>query len=92
MMAAKDAFGEELRSYRDRGEKTEIVERDDGYISASPNIPMYFAPFRDWADADREAIGFVRGRVLDVGCGAGRVARTLDRDRPGYFVVLEKRR
>jgi hypothetical protein len=57
-----------------RGEATvEIVERDDGFIEATAGPGLYFAPFRRWPGVDRRAMRFVRGRVLDVGCGAGRV-------------------
>ena len=53
----------------------EIVERDDGFIMASGIGPAaYFAPFRRWPKAERQAMRYVRGRVLDVGCGPGRVA------------------
>ena len=32
----------------------------------------YFAPYRKWPAIERTAMRYVRGRVLDVGCGAGR--------------------
>jgi cyclopropane fatty-acyl-phospholipid synthase-like methyltransferase len=52
----------------------EIIERDDGLVTASPNNPLgYFANFPDWPTQQQEAMGYVRGRTLDVGCGAGRV-------------------
>jgi 2-polyprenyl-3-methyl-5-hydroxy-6-metoxy-1,4-benzoquinol methylase len=33
----------------------------------------YLAPFRSRRPQERRAMRFVRGRVLDLGCGAGRV-------------------
>lgn len=52
----------------------EVIERDDGFISTSAGAPAYFAPFELWPAHQRRAIRFARGRVLDVGCGAGRAA------------------
>jgi SAM-dependent methyltransferase len=53
----------------------EVIERDDGLIDPSDVAPgLYFSRFRDWPRAERKAIRFAKGRVLDVGCGAGRVA------------------
>src|SRR5439155_25169192 len=44
-----------------------------------------FSPFRRWPKAERAAMRYVRGRVLDVGCGAGRVALHLQ--ERGHDVV-----
>lgn len=65
-----DAFGQALLA----GER-ELVERDDGFLSVS--MLDYFAPVRRWAPVERRALRWVRGRVLDVGVGAGRVALEL---------------
>jgi SAM-dependent methyltransferase len=70
-----DAFGELLRAYVRDGTGLEIVERDDGFISASQLGPAaYLAPYRRWLSVERRAIRFARGRALDVGAGGGRVA------------------
>jgi SAM-dependent methyltransferase len=59
----------------ERGDVEEIVERDDGFVMASRFGPAgYLAPYRRWPSRQRRAMRLVRGRVLDVGCGAGRVA------------------
>src|SRR5262245_66440757 len=64
----------------------EIVEREDGFINASVTGPaMYFAPFRRWPAHHRAAMRLVRGRVLDVGAGAGRVSLHLQ--ERGHDVV-----
>lgn len=64
-----------LDALDDRGAEHEIVERDDGLLEVvSLN---YFAPVRRWPAVERRALRSVRGRVLDVGCGGGRVALEL---------------
>jgi hypothetical protein len=50
------------------------VERDDGFIDIGAGPEVYLAPFEDWPSPERQAMRYVRGRVVDVGCGAGRVA------------------
>ena len=70
----QDAHGRVVHDLNRGIEATEIVERDDGWIGATPGPTLYLAPFRAWPKHEREAMRFVRGRVLDVGCSAGRVA------------------
>jgi SAM-dependent methyltransferase len=68
-----DAFGRMLLDALAGQSVVEIVERDDGFISTT-RTPFYFEPFRRWPAHHRRAMRLVRGRVLDVGAGAGRVA------------------
>lgn len=63
----------------------EIVERDDGFIAPSPRPSLYLASYRKWPKHERAAMRYVHGRVLDVGCGAGRACLYLQ-DR-GHGVV-----
>lgn len=81
----QDAYGAELRTFLKTGAKIEIVERDDGYIDYNEGIPYYFAPYEEWADYEKEAIEYAFGSVVDVGCGAGRVALHLQ--NKGFFVI-----
>lgn len=73
--ADRDAFGHMLMDYHQTGEAVEIIEREDGYMDASKmGPPVYFAPFEDWSGHLREAVTrLAPGRVLDLGCGAGRL-------------------
>jgi SAM-dependent methyltransferase len=77
-----DAFGEMLLAeLEDRkagggGSVTEIVERDDGFIHAGP-ASRYFARPDEWAPFEHQALDLATGRVVDVGCGAGRFALAL---------------
>ena len=69
----QDAYGHAIADYLRGQPATEIVEREDGLITNSIGAFAYFAPYERWSDYERKAIRFAHGRVLDVGCGAGRV-------------------
>jgi SAM-dependent methyltransferase len=75
-----DSFGALVQAWH-AGERGlhEVIERDDGYIDTSAGPQAYFEPLRRWPAVDRRALRFARGRVLDVGVGAGRVALELQR-------------
>jgi len=74
-----DAFGLLLESIeRGRKEHVEIVERDDGTFFTGGGW-HYVAPFREWPAVEKRALRLARGRVLDLGCGPGRVLLELQR-------------
>ena len=70
----EDGYGRVISAYYRGQTVREIVERDDGWFAVSSGGPAYFAEFMDWPARQRQALRFVNGRVLDVGCGSGRVA------------------
>lgn len=70
----QDAFGHALYDYQQGdGDAHSIIERDDGFFDVD-GPKHYFASFQEWPPRQQQAMGLVRGRVLDVGCGAGRHA------------------
>ena len=71
---AQDAYGREMWDYLEGKNEFEVVERDDGFIDASNGPKLYCAPYREWPAHYKTALRLARGRVLDVGCGAGRHA------------------
>jgi SAM-dependent methyltransferase len=56
------------------GTDPEVHEREDGYLEVGAGPELYVAGFEDWPAPEQRAMSKVRGRALDVGCGAGRVA------------------
>ena len=69
----QDAYGHLISDYHKGRENVEIVERVDGFIDTSRLGPLnYFAEYKDWAEHQRLAMASATGRVLDIGCGAGR--------------------
>jgi SAM-dependent methyltransferase len=70
----QDAFGLLLQDYLHGEPGIELVERDDGFVGSAGNPSQYFAPFDTWPAHEQAAMVWARGRVLDIGCGAGRHA------------------
>jgi SAM-dependent methyltransferase len=84
-----DAYGNLLWDFYQGESVTEIVERDDGHLAAAPGPnggpQVYFSTYKSWSFIEKAAMHLVRGRVLDIGCGAGR--HSLHLQARGHAVV-----
>jgi SAM-dependent methyltransferase len=69
----EDAFGQALFAQYNKRKSYEIIEREDGYVDCTP-CEFYFTEYSEWPSIEKEALDYVSGRVLDIGCGAGRHA------------------
>jgi ubiquinone/menaquinone biosynthesis C-methylase UbiE len=67
----EDAFGHALLAVHKGEEVNETIERDDGFFD-SMSTRGYFSDYEAWSQIEQKAMRFVKGRVLDIGCGAGR--------------------
>lgn len=81
----QDAYGHGVLDHLEGNAWIEVVERDDGAIAPDAGPAGYFAEPRKWPAFEKQALRLVRGRVLDVGAGAGRVALYLQ--ERGHDVV-----
>lgn len=68
----QDAYGHEIYDYFKGIRNFEIVERDDSYFEVTAGARAYLSEYKDWPSHEKEAIKYAKGRVLDIGCGAGR--------------------
>lgn len=68
---SQDAHGHIMHDCLKGGAPIEIIERDDGYFDASDG-KVYLSTHDEWPQVQKEALRHARGRVLDIGCGAGR--------------------
>ncbi|MDE3088873.1 MAG: class I SAM-dependent methyltransferase [Chloroflexota bacterium] len=73
-----DFFADALWQYHETGRADLRIERDDGYTSRE-DVAWYFTTPREFPSHEKAALRFARGRVLDVGCGAGRHALGLQK-------------
>lgn len=71
-----DAFGQSLWDAHRQGSAWHVIEREDGYVDPC-DAAAYFRPPARWGNHERQALRLARGRVLDIGCGAGRHALVL---------------
>ena len=81
----EDAIGQAMLDHFEGRGGEEIVERDDGFILATDGPADYLALYEAWPAVEQQAMDLVQGRVLDVGCGAGRGALVLQ--ERGHEVV-----
>ena len=73
-----DALGAALLAQLEEGGDAgrHIVERDDGCVSSDP-ADLYFLEPAEWFAVEASVPSRARGRVLDIGAGAGRFATEL---------------
>ena len=77
-MKPGDAFGMALEARLQDRPSGHLIERDDGNVDWM-TADYYFGNYADWRSHEKSAVAYARGRVLDVGCGAGRHALHLQR-------------
>lgn len=80
-----DAFGRLLLDHMAGSAGQLLLELDDGRSGPALPAEVFFTGFGEWPAAERRVFESVRGRVLDVGCGAGR--HSLEARRRGFDVV-----
>lgn len=73
MKITEDAYGKQLLAqYHSETPTAEIIEREDNYIDTGSEAGLYFFEYDQWSPLEQQAIKRAKGRVLDIGCGAGR--------------------
>ena len=67
-----DAWSEIMKDAADGVSGEYYIERDDGR-EENLKVSDYTRLFPEWSEPERLALKHVKGRVLDIGCGTGRV-------------------
>ncbi len=87
VLNSKDAYGQQLWEHFNDHEVKEIIERDDGFIDVNHNPLNYFAEYSQWPEIQKKAVKLVRGKTIDIGGGAGRVALYLQEKNIDVLVI-----
>lgn len=74
MKLINDIYGQEVWSHFQGTSAHEFLEREDGFKWPPENVEVYFYKYSKWSPDEKMAIHFAKGRILDVGAGAGRVS------------------
>lgn len=82
-----DPFGQALRDHHHGRPARITLRRDDGLVTEQ-DAAVYFAGPEAWDPGEAEALKLTHGRVLDIGCGAGRHAVVLQ-ERGLHVVGLD---
>ncbi len=77
-MKPTDLFADALWKLYETGRVTLHVEREDGYRDTE-DLGWYLTNYAGFPKYEKQALKYARGRVLDIGCGAGRHALVLQR-------------
>ncbi|MCK5038934.1 MAG: class I SAM-dependent methyltransferase [Thermoplasmata archaeon] len=70
----EDAQGHAIYDRWKGKEVREIIEREDGYLDATDGPEQYLSEYKDWPLHEKKAMKLAKGKVLDIGSGAGRHA------------------
>jgi len=73
----QDAFGHAAQDHHRGKPAYEIIERSDGLFAISGGPAVYLSGYASWRAHEKAALEHARGRVLDIGCNAGRHALLL---------------
>lgn len=68
-----EIFGDAVRDYHQGKDPVVKIIRDDGYVD-DDNTEGYFRSYEEFDSFEKKALEHVKGKVLDVGCGPGRMA------------------
>lgn len=69
----EDLFGQALEDYLNGRRYKLKMERDDGFLDEQ-NMAFYFKEFDEFPESEKKGLRYAKGRVLDIGVGAGRAA------------------
>ncbi|UZH56020.1 methyltransferase domain-containing protein [Salinimicrobium tongyeongense] len=76
-----DIFGKAFIAYFENGDNTDIVVHSPDFDDDVIPVPYLFRKYKEMPRLEQKALQLCRGKVLDVGCGAGSHALYLQQER-----------
>lgn len=77
----KDIFGTAIKAFYKENDPTDIIVHSPDFDDDIIPIDYLFRAFEDMPGVEQKALDLCRGKVLDVGCGAGSHALFLQNER-----------
>lgn len=66
-----DIFGKAIKAYFETGDEEDILVHSPDFDDDVIPVPYLFRNFKEMPSLEKKALNLSKGRVLDVGCGAG---------------------
>lgn len=97
----KDIFGKAIKAYYEKGENEPIIVHSPDFEDDEISPEYLFRDYEAMPEIEQKALNLCKGRVLDVGCGAGSHALYLQNSKnlnvkaidtsPGSVEIARKR-
>lgn len=76
-----DIFGKAITAYHESGDKEDIIVHSPDFDDDVIPVPYLFRSYKEMPELEQKALRACRGKVLDVGCGAGSHSLYLQEER-----------
>ena len=76
-----DIFGKAIKAYFESGDEEDITVHSPDFDDDVIPVPYLFRSYKEMPPLEKKALTLAKGRVLDVGCGAGSHALYLQKEK-----------
>lgn len=84
-----DIFGKAITAYFESGDQEDIIVHSPDFDDDVIPVPYLFRSYKEMPKLEQKALQLCRGRVLDVGCGAGSHALYLQEERKLQVTAID---
>lgn len=84
-----DIFGKAITAFYEKDDETEIIVHSPDFDDDVIPVPYLFRSYKEMPKLEQKALQLCRGKVLDVGCGAGSHSLYLQEERKLEVVCID---